>query len=243
MNKLQLVEAHVAAWVVIIFAGCAPTKVTTINESSALLPRPDRILVYNFAVSPDEVKLTRGIAADIEQAMSGTPRTEEEITVGRKTADALATHLVKELAQFGIPVDRASGTPPTTGNVLEIEGQFISIDEGNRTERVIIGLGIGRTDVRAMTQVYDARSGARTLAVQFESNAKSGYKPGAAETMGAGAAAGHLATSAAVTAGGTVVSEAFGATVEADAERTAKDIVKKLKVYIEMQGWTLPSGH
>jgi hypothetical protein len=43
-----------------------------------------------------------------------------------------------------------------------------------------------------------------------------------------------------VTVGGTAVSEAIGATVEADADRTVKNIVKKLKAYFVMQDW-IPS--
>ena len=91
-----------------------------------------------------------------------------------------------------------------TGNLLAIKGQFISIDEGNRTERVVIGLGLGRTDVKTLIQVYDHNDGARTLCCQFETDAKSGRKPGMAETMGAGAATGNLVTSAAVGGGLTV---------------------------------------
>jgi hypothetical protein len=237
MKNQMVLNLSIAACVLAIAAGCAPTKVYTDNEFTGMLPKPDRVLVYNFAVSPEEVKLTRGIAADIERASSGKSRTEDEKAVGQKTADALAQQLVKQLATLGIPVDRASGPPQVTGNVLTIEGQFMSIDQGNQTERVVIGLGMGRTDVKTMVQVYDARGGGRILAAQFETDAKSGYKPGAAETMGAGAAAGHLVTSAAVTVGGTAVSETIGATVEADAERTAKNIVTKLKAYYVMQGW------
>jgi hypothetical protein len=240
MNSQAALNLSVAACLLALAAGCAPTKVYTDNEFTGMLPKPDRILVYNFATSPEEVKLTRGIAAEIEQAASGKSRTEEEKAVGKKTADALAAHLVKELSQFGIPVDRASGPPQVTGNVLTIEGQFISIDQGNQTERVIIGLGMGRSDVKTVVQVYDARGGGRILCAQFETDAKSGFKPGAAETMGVGAAAGHLAVSAAATAGTTVISETFGTTVEADADRTAKNIVKKLKAYFVMQDW-IPS--
>jgi len=58
--------------------------------------------------------------------------------------------------------------------------------------------------------------------------------------MGMGAAAGTLAVSAAVTAAGTVASEAFGATVEADAERTAADVAGRLRTYFTEQGWIQP---
>jgi hypothetical protein len=71
-------------------------------------------------------------------------------------------------------------------------------------------------------------------------DAKSGRKPGAAETMGVGAAAGERAASAAVTAAGAVGTEAFGTDVEADAERTAAKIATVLQSFFERQGWIAP---
>jgi hypothetical protein len=88
-----------------------------------------------------------------------------------------------------------------------------------------------------MIQADDYDNGARTLACQFETDAKSGRKPGMAETIGAGAATDHLATAAAVGGGLTVASEALSATVEADADRTATRIASQLKSYFKAQGW------
>jgi hypothetical protein len=220
--------------------GCASTNVTETNASLNPLPKPDRVLVYNFAVSPDEVELDSGLSGEISELMHKEPRSEEERAVGHQVADALANHLVAEIQKLGLPAERVNGIPPVTGTILSIKGQFISINEGNQAERVVIGLGLGRTDVKAVTQAYDIQNGNSTLAVQFRSDAKSGRKPGAAETMGAGAAAGDLATSAVVTAGTTAGSEAFGANVEADADRTAKEITKQLKNFFILQGWIMP---
>jgi hypothetical protein len=55
-----------------------------------------------------------------------------------------------------------------------------------------------------------------------------------------GAAAGTLAVSAAVTAGGAIASEALGADVEADARRTASSIADQLETYFTRQGWIQP---
>jgi len=239
MRKQTFLKSSLAGCFIGLFAGCASTNVTSQSEYEGFLPKPKQVLVYNFAASPDEVTLNSGITADIQELVEkAPPRTDQERAIGRQVADALANHLVTEIQALGLPASRASGPPPADGsNTLEIKGQFISIDEGNQTERVVIGLGLGRTDVKTLTQVYDYRNGTNILVNQFGINAKSGDKPGAAETMGAGAIAGHLAVSAVVSSGVAVGSEAFSANVDADADRTAKKIATQLKDLFLTEGW------
>jgi Domain of unknown function (DUF4410) len=241
MKKQTIFNLTLAGCVIGLFAGCASTNVTSQSEYQGFLPKPGQVLVYNFAVSPDEVTLDSGITADIQGLVEkATPRTDQERAIGRQVADALANHLVTEIQALGLPARRASGPPPANGNTLEIKGQLVSIDEGNQTERVVIGLGLGRTDVKTLTQVYEQRNDANILVNQFGINAESGRKPGAAETMGAGAAAGNLAVSAVVSTGAAVGSEAFSANVDADAGRTAKKIAGQLKDLFLTQGWIQP---
>ena len=239
MKKQTIFNLTLAGCVIGLFAGCASTNVTSQSEYQGFLPKPRQVLVYNFAVSPDEVTLDSGITADIQGLVEkATPRTDQERAIGRQVADALANHLVTEIQALGLPASRATGTPPADGNnTLEIKGQFVSIDEGNQTERVVIGLGLGRTDVKTMTQVYDQRNGTNILVNQFGINAESGAKPGAAETMGAGAIGGHLVVSAVVSSGVAVGSETFSANVDADADRTAKKIAAQLKDLFLTEGW------
>jgi len=225
-----------------VLSGCAPTQVNTITQYSGPVPRPNTVLVYNFAVSPDEVQLDQGISVKIEDMIKKTPRTKEEKAVGHAVAEALATHLVKELNAIGVPATRAYGRPSTMGNAIEIEGQFLSVDEGNRTERVVIGLGAGRTDVKTLTQVYDARFGTRMLVQEFDTDAKSGYKPGMAEMMAVGVLTHHLLVSTLASGALAAGSEAFFAGVDADARRTAQEIVKQLGQFFVAQGW-IPAGN
>jgi hypothetical protein len=222
---------------VLVVSGCAQTQVKTVSEYGAKLPRPDRIFVYDFATSPDDVDTSKGIISDLEHLVKKTPRTKEEKAVGRHVANALSKELVKEIQNFGLPAERAAGKPPATGKILEIEGQFLSIDEGNQTERVIIGFGLGRTDVKTNVQVYDTAAQGRRAVEKFTTDAKSGRKPGMAVFVGAGALAGHAAVSALVSGGVSAASEKFSANVEADAKRTAKEIAKRLGQFFVRQGW------
>lgn len=232
MMRNERLKTALGLSVLCALVGC--TSIQTVDEySGGPLPRPDRVLVADFAVSPEDVKLDRGISARALAAAKGTSRTGQEIEIGQKVASTLSQKLVSEIRKLGLDAERAMGTPMPRGNDLVVEGHFLSIDEGNRTERVVIGLGMGRTDVQTEVQVYQSAR----LVEQFEIDAKSGRKPGAAETMGVGAAAGNLAVAASASGAVAVGSESFSANVEADASRTAKKLAKQLAVFFVRQGW------
>jgi len=223
--------------------GCASTKATTTMQYNGALPRPTRILVYQFATSPDEVQLDRSPTSVAQWKLSGTSSSQERSDVAHAVAKTLATKLVAKIQAYGLPAEIGYGPPPTqAGPILVIDGQFIAIDEGTRALRMVIGLGAGHSTVRTAVQVTEMYPEGRRLVDQFEVDARSGYKPGAAETMGAGAAAGTLATAAAVTAAGSVASEAFGANVDADSERTAAKVAKLLGTFFAEQGWIPPQS-
>ena len=219
-------------------AGCAPSTVIVEKEYDGALPRPAQVLVYDFAVSPDEVTLDHGLIAQLRDQGPQVPPRQAELAVGKAAQQALAQALVEQIRGLGLPVARATGDPAANQTVLELRGQFLTIDEGNRTRRVVIGFGAGRSDVQTAVQFYETLPRGRTLIARFTTDAQSGPKPGAAATMGAGAVADHLAESAAVSGGLAVVSETLSATVAADAKRTAKELVaRQLGPFFVAHGW------
>jgi hypothetical protein len=222
----------------VVLAGCAPTDVGTIQEYSgkASLPRPDRVLVYDFAVSANDVKLNSAIGARLANLVTGAQENEEQGKVGRAVAKALAESLVKELEQLGLPVEQASSETMPTARTVMIHGQFLTIDEGNRLRRMVIGFGVGGTDLQTKVQVYQGTEAAPLLLQEFEVNAESSKKPGMGPMVGVGAAA-TSAASAAVVSGGVGVATEFDQTVEGDAKRTAKEVAKPLSRFFAGQGW------
>lgn len=221
--------------------GCASTQLQTTQQYGGTnLPRPEQIVVMPFATSADEVKLDWSPTAQTWR-LSGKSATQERKKVGQQVAEALSKKLVSKIQALGLPAEY-SVEPPQYGGppTVVIYGQFLAINEGNRAERVVIGLGAGRSDVKTAVQVYELMYDGRRMLDSFDVDAKSGRKPGAAETMGVGGLAGTLAVSGAVTAASTVASEAFGADVEADAERTAGKIASALGTFFARQGWIPP---
>ena len=231
--------------VLAIAVGCAPTNVQQQSTTLTQLPRPDLIMVYDFAVSPDEVKLDTGLSAELMQKYEqhkGMSPTAQEIKLGHKVAEAVADELVKKIRSYGLWAERGFGYPYGKGKVLMVKGQFVSIDQGNRTERVAVGLGAGRSDVQANVQVYELTPQGLKEVDTLRGTAKSGYKPGMAEMMGAGAIAGHLLMSTVVSGAVAGVSEMTSATVEADGKRLADKIAADLGNFFVNQAWIPPDA-
>lgn len=215
-----------------LFTGCTTVDVVSKYEGS-VRPAPEQVLVYDLAATADEVKLDTGLSALAIEAMKSSSRTEQEIEAGHDVAAAISKYLVKELQAMGLPASRAEGETSWIPNDVVITGQLLSIDEGNRTERVVIGLGAGRSDVKADIQI---RQNGQVLE-ELDADAKSGREPGMAETMGVGALAGHLVVSAVVSTAVQAGDETFGSNVDADGRRMAKKIAKTIKPFFVSEGW------
>jgi Domain of unknown function (DUF4410) len=239
-DALRLVPKAAALMGMAILAACTSTQ-SQMETTDAALPTPQIVVVDTFAASPDEVTLDQGLSTEVEEAIKadrGTSRTEQELQAGRQVADAIADKLVVEIRDMGLRAERGSALPAGTQNATLIKGQLVSIDEGNRTERVLIGLGAGRSDVRTQVQVYDVTPAGSRLIDTIEVDAKSGLAPGMAETMGVGGLTGHLLVSTVVGGGLHVADEAIGANVVADADRASKGIAKQLSALFAREGWT-----
>ena len=230
---------HMIGWITagFLLAGCGSARVEQEETTARALPRPDRVLVHDFAFAPDQVVVDAGLGRDVLEARGGQPRTAAELALGRRVADELAGDLVAELRRRGLPAERASGPEPTTGTVLLVKGQFASIDQGNRTERVVVGLGAGRSDVRADMQVYEVQDG-RSLEVESAAgSAEGGVRPGLAEGLGLGALTHHLLVATAVSAGLQTVGELEGDDVDKETDRLAARLADEIERLARGHGW------
>lgn len=221
----------------LLVAGCAKATTSPMQLAPEGIARPDRILVYDFAVNAREVTLDRGLGPRLAREGGAATQSEEELRVGRAVSEALARHLVEELRGLGIETARATGGPLPTDITVSVTGRFLSIDQGDRTKRTVVGFGLGGSEIRAWVQIYQSAGTRTRLLAEGETVTESSMKPGLGVLLPVGAAAGTLGTTAVVAGGTTVVSEAALATVEADAKRAAKDIAERIAGYYRRQGW------
>jgi len=225
---MNVITAVAAAY---ILSGCATVAVDGTRHQQAV--KPDFVLVRDFAVRPADVHLDQGVATTVELESGMLDQTDEEIRIGRAASEALAQKLVTALREAGIPAHRErDGMRPTQRTAI-VAGRFVTIDEGNRTARVTLGFGLGKTEVRTRVAVYQNNQ----LLADADTATGSAPRPGAAVSLGTGAVAGSIATAAAGGGAAAAAGELFLSTIEADAQRTASEIAQRIIAAYEARGW------
>ena len=221
---------------IIAVVGCASPNITERQEyRGGKIPRPAHILVYNFAATAAEVPTESALA---KQNVELNPsQTVEQIAAGRQVGAQVATVLVKEIRDMGLPAQHASShTKPQIGDLV-IKGYVVSIDEGSAVKRVAIGFGSGASELKVMAEVYlMTDTGLRKLAsgaLDSSASKTPGAAVGAATFVATANPAGLI-----VSSGMKVYGETSGSSkIEGRADDLAKDIAKVLRVKFKEQGW------
>jgi len=218
-------------------SACGQTGIRRASLAPATnLHRPGRILVFDFAVSEEEVKEYQGI---MRQQPTIKDAAERERLLAQEVKDALADELVDALKSLGFVVERVPRGTRATANDMVIDGQFVTVDEGNPLRRLVVGFGSGASTIQTQVQVYQAPEACKLL--EFTTQSDSGKLPGAAPMLGAGAVA-----QGGVTAGMTVANAAVSGvkTYKSDVARMAAasgdQAARYLSEFFAAQGWIEP---
>jgi len=206
---------------------------------SGQLPRPQRIVVYDFTSTPADVQLQSGLGGRIKESLreaEGTSVGEQQTKLQQDIMRLMTAQLVQEIGKLGLPVESAEMAGPVTEGQLSIEGQFLTIDEGNQTRRLVIGFGAGASHVRVAVQVLETIAGQHRLVEDFYTNANSSRKPGFGPMAGVGAAAGAArSATAGIGVGTTAIMGSQDA--EGDTKEAAVAISKELARFFAKQNW------
>lgn len=223
----------------VFMTGCASEPITSVAQYRAMpVTRPDIVYVRGFTVDPALVHPDSGRLASRRAAALGELGPDRLAALGQQVKEAVALRLVKRLNAMGLPAVRSNLPAPGDRNVLIVEGQFALIDAGNRLRRTVIGLGAGASQLAASVSLSYQTPGQLPVLIQsYVAAVDSGHKPGMAETMGAGAAIGGIAQSAAIGGALHAHDESVNAKPVNDAERMADAIAKQLQQIGAAQGW------
>jgi hypothetical protein len=231
-----LVTISACLLMTLLATGCAATKIT---ESEVLarepLPRPGIIWVYDFAATPGEVPPDSLLARKF--ILESTPQTPRQIARGQQLGAHLAEALVQRLQKMGLPAARAAESKTVLVDDLVIRGYLVSITKGKPVQRIIIGFGAGRSELRTLVEGFQMTpQGLRELnfdAIRAGSSKTPGASVSVAGLLATGFPYGLIATSVMK-----VYEEASGrSTLEGRARATAKKIAAEFQKLFQGQGW------
>ncbi len=229
----RLTALWLASLAVMLAFGCAKAKIDTIQAAPTWrMMKPPVVLIYDFAVTPEDA-LTDSFGAYWDGAGQAESK---EIQIARATAASLSEQLVAKLQKKGIAAERARDDRAPPLHAVVVRGQFLDVDKGSRLKRMVIGFGAGSSKLVARVQVYQAVDWGLRRIAEAEATASGSKAPGMAVPLGAGAAAGSLAMSAAISGGMNIIREVRGG-MDADAGRMAEQIAKRAEAYYQSQGW------
>lgn len=195
---------------------------------------PDQVVVYDFAVTAQDVQLDSGAVATLQRnrprlfsLLDQPPPAEQEVGIARSIADAFAADLTDELRAKGLPAVRAAGARPPSTYTMNVTGQFASIDEGSKSERIMIGFGAGASKVAMLVEVSQNRA----MLAEFDVTETSGHKPGGLVALAKGPAA--LVASG----GARAVIEQIDPALSREVKSAAKKVADQIAQTGRNQGW------
>ena len=214
-----------------------PPQPTGQPTTAATLPRPERVLVQDFPVDPDAVTLDRAIGLRLQRQSSGEDPAMAQQKVGMAVQDAISSTLMKAFQKMNVPAEHAApGTAPSPGDLL-VRGEITRIDQGNRTRRLTVGFGAGKSEVNADAAIYYVQpNGEPELLQTYSGSSNSGRKPGMAASAGMAAQQASMAPAALGIASG-AHGETRRAGVAGEGQRVADHLSRSIGQYFAQQGW------
>ena len=172
-----------------LLSGCKSATVTGEHSfSAAPTAKPTVIYVTDFELGAQNIHHQEGILPEgsrlpsrVRGIISG--ETKDPAARARQLVDLMASSLTKDLTKAGFSALRLQpGTALPTDGWL-VRGVVTEVQEGNRLQRSMIGLGQGATDLQVVTDVEDLSHGPPKPLYEVETDASSGKTPGAAPTI------------------------------------------------------------
>lgn len=195
------------------------------------LARPAAIVVQEFAISPD--------AAQPPAVPAGSASGNDAEQAAQKFSESLAAHLVSAIRAMGLPAVSADDQLPASGNVMTLEGTFVSVPGGDSAEPPIVSLADSWPDVVVDVEIYDTSDVGDRLVedMEFRISESNPLIPG-------GEPAGEPTEPH---AGGTPAQPAISPAIQAKLDAAAADgaaaIAKQLQPFFTDQGWIArPAG-
>jgi hypothetical protein len=157
---------------VVGIAGCVTETLKPTFPTPAGVQQPDRVLVYEFVVTPADLARGGIVGSGLERSAA---QTEEDIRIGRALAKALAENLVNDLQRRGIESSLAAEAARPGKATASIRGQFQSTDPGQRGGA---GFTLNGKELRTHIQILQGSELNLRVVAESEYTMPSSLRPG-----------------------------------------------------------------
>jgi hypothetical protein len=171
-------------------SACGSAKVTSSTQAlvTPANSTPGTVYVADFPLQANEIH-SQGLGANsdrrglLAQVFPDSPFMIH--TTRQDKAEHLATlmsrSLTDDLTKHGLHIEHLGPGAPRPSSGWLVSGEFVSVDEGNRIRRSLLGFGAGQTDLEVRAYVTDlTNSSGKQPMLDVTTDAKSGKTPGAA---------------------------------------------------------------
>jgi hypothetical protein len=196
--------------------------------SEETLPKPPLVLVYDFAVDPDDLVVDVFGPAFLPDSAERDAASAEE----RGYANTLSALIVDKLRARGVRAERAGARTTPPRDAVLVKGQFVTVEGTAEAPHMSLGIRGGRAPLRIQVQTYQAtEAGLRRIAER-----EVGGQGAPAATQSDGSTPVRTTTSAVIVGGLTFVLRSQ-ADVESDLDRLAELFAERAHDFARRQGW------
>ena len=193
MNKptfsRTLAKAGVGVVAGCLLGACNTAKVTAQRDlSPAPAEKPTIIYVADFGLDAENIQHEEGILSErpgplgrVGNRLYGT--SSDPAARASQLVNLMAKSLVKDLTHPGFSARRLPAGDPMPVEGWLLQGVFTEVQEGNRLQRAMIGLGVGQTDLQVVVNMENLSKGPPKPFYEISTDANSGNKPGAAPVI------------------------------------------------------------
>jgi hypothetical protein len=205
----------------------AKVKVTSLQSySGSPLPKPDKILVYDLVADSSDVQVDASQKIRPRHLITGDEKPE---AIAHKAQSVFSTELQKKLAKTGFSVQHVTEDTAPSDNSLVVQGTFLTLRQGMKTERVVVGMGTGSAALQTKVDVRLKTPTDMVLLSQFQTETTKAKNVGAVAPAAAGL------NPAAVAAKSTITDRRK--TLNAYASKTADASAAEILKAMAGQGW------
>ena len=182
-------RALVASSFFFLLIGCAgpslsldKARIETLQQPSTQPVKPAIVYVEPFdlggtVVTPNHALLTQ------HRSLLLNGSSDAAATHAAQLSDVLTRAVLEQLTRDGLPAQRFTPGGPLPNRGWLVAGKVLTVDEGNRLRRAVIGFGQGASDAQLYVAVSDLTKTESPPFTELDVDSSTGKAPGAVVTL------------------------------------------------------------